>query len=113
MWHSTDGIFLGLGKYVVEILKRFEMMDCKAMATSMASNLELLSDDSLDMIDAMMYRQIICSLMSLMNMRPKTCFVVNNLSQFLMYQRHAQLVEKNTVRCIKGTIEYGLKYDMN
>ena len=30
-------------KYAVEILKRFKMMDCKAMNTPMASNLKLLS----------------------------------------------------------------------
>ena len=41
VWQNTDGISLGQGKYVVEILKRFGMMDCKAMATPMASNLKL------------------------------------------------------------------------
>ena len=47
VWQSTDGIFLGQGKYAIEILKRFGMMDCKAMATPMASNLKLLSVASL------------------------------------------------------------------
>ena len=37
-WQNTDGISLGKGKYVVEILKRFGMMHCKAMTTPMASN---------------------------------------------------------------------------
>ena len=46
VWQSKDGIFLGQGKYAVEILKRFGMMDCKAMPTPMASNLKLLSDAS-------------------------------------------------------------------
>ena len=27
VWHNEDGIFLRQGKYVVEILKRFGMMD--------------------------------------------------------------------------------------
>ena len=46
VWKSVDGIFLGQGRYVVEILKRFGMIDCKAMTTPMASNLNLLSDAS-------------------------------------------------------------------
>ena len=50
-----NGIFLGQGKYAVEILKRFGMMDYKAMATSMASNLKLLSDASSELVDATMY----------------------------------------------------------
>ena len=41
VWQSADGTSLGQGKYVVEILKRFRMMDCKAMATPMASNVML------------------------------------------------------------------------
>ena len=35
VWHNTNGISLGQGKYAVEILKRFKMMDCKAMTTPM------------------------------------------------------------------------------
>ena len=29
VWKNVDGISLGKGKYVVEILKRLERMDCK------------------------------------------------------------------------------------
>ena len=54
VWQSIDGIFLGQGKYAIEILKRFGMMDCKAMATPMASNLKLLSDASSESVDALM-----------------------------------------------------------
>ena len=41
VWKNTNGISLGQGKYVVEILKRFGMMDCKDMTTPMESNLKL------------------------------------------------------------------------
>ena len=43
VWQNVDGISLGQGKYAVEILKRFRMMDCKAMTTHMESNLKLSS----------------------------------------------------------------------
>ena len=55
VWQSVDGIFLGQGKYAVEILKRFGMMDCNIMATPMASNLKLLNNASSEMVDATMY----------------------------------------------------------
>ena len=83
VWQNADGISLGQGKYAVEILNRFGMMDCKSMTTHMASNLNLLSVASLDSVDATMYRQMIGSLMYLTNMRPDICFVLNTLSQFL------------------------------
>ena len=74
------GISLGQGKYAMETLKRFRMMDCKAMTTPMASNLKLLSDASSELVDTMMYRQMIGSLMYLMNIRPYICFAMNTLS---------------------------------
>ena len=79
-------------KYAVEILKRFGMIENKAMTTTMALNLKLLSDSSSEAIDATMCRQMIGSLMYLMNMRPDICFVVNTLSQFLMDLRHFHLI---------------------
>ena len=52
VWQSVDGISFKQGKYAAEILKTFGMMDCKDMATPMASNLKLLSDASLESVDA-------------------------------------------------------------
>ena len=111
MWQNEDEISLGQGKYAIEIIKRFRMMDCKDMTTPMASNLKLLSFASLESVDATMYRQMICSLMCLTNTRSDTCFAVNDLSLFLIDPRHAHLVAKHAVRYLKGTVEYGLKYD--
>ena len=78
------------------------------MATPMASNLKLLGDDLSKVANAMMYHQMICSLMFLPNTIPDTCFVVNDLSNFLMDLRHAHLVAKHAVRYLKGTVDYGL-----
>ena len=89
-------------------------MECKDMATPMASNLKLLSDASLESVDATMYRQMICSLMYLMNTRPNIFFAMNTLSQFLTNPRHVHLIDaKHILRYLKGTVYYGLKYEAN
>ena len=86
-------------------------MDCKAMATPMVQNLKILSDASSESIDAMMYREMIGSLMYLMNTRPYICFTMNTLSQYLTDARHVHLiVTKHILRYLKGTVDYGLKY---
>ena len=46
LWKHSDEIFLNQGKYTVEILKRFGMLDCKAMTTPMSTSLKLLNDDT-------------------------------------------------------------------
>ena len=43
---NSEGIFVNRRKYAVEILKRFDMLECKAMATPMDTNLKLLADES-------------------------------------------------------------------
>jgi hypothetical protein len=35
----------------MEILKRFDMMDCKAMATPMETNLKLMVDTSSELVE--------------------------------------------------------------
>ena len=106
-WQNVDGILFGQGKYTVEILKRFRMLDCKAIATHMASNLKLLCDASSESVDATMYRQMIGSLMYLMNTRPDICFIVNTLIQILMDPSHFQMVAKHVLRYLKGTMDMG------
>ena len=55
VWQNVDGISLGQGKYAMDTLKRFGMMDCKAMIAAMESNLKLLSDASSELVYAAMY----------------------------------------------------------
>jgi hypothetical protein len=112
VWQSPKMIFLNQWKYIVEILMRFDMLECKSMNTPIEMKLKLLVYTSSDLIDATLYKQIIGSLMYLMNTKPDICFAVNTLSQFLIEPRHVHLVVANHVmRYLKGTIDYGLSYD--
>jgi hypothetical protein len=56
VWQRQNEIFINQGKYTVEILKRFDVMDCKAMPMPMMTNLKLLSDTSSETIDVTLYR---------------------------------------------------------
>ena len=78
-------------------------MECKAMTTPMASNLKLLSVASSESVDATIY----CQMIYLTNTRTHICFAMNTL-------RHVHLmVAKHAVRYLKGTVDYGLKYEEN
>ena len=92
VWQNLGEIFLSQGKYIVDVLERFGMMDCKSMSTPMVSNLKKLNDSDFgsDSIDPTMYRQLIGSLLYLVHTRLDICFTVSALSQFMAdpRQRH-------------------------
>ena len=67
VWQKPGEIILSQGKYAMEILKRFGMIDCKSMSTLMTMSLMLFGDTSSGTIDATIYRQMIGYLMYLMN----------------------------------------------
>jgi hypothetical protein len=58
VWQRTDDIFLSQGKYTIDILRRFGMLEYKSMATLMVLNLKKLSETSSnsDLIDLTMYQ---------------------------------------------------------
>jgi hypothetical protein len=87
VWKRSDEIFLNQGKYTVEILNKFGIMDCKSMTTPMTINMKLLSDKSSDLVDPTMYRQLIGSLMYPVNTKPDIFFAVNTLSQHMVEPR--------------------------
>ena len=80
VWQEPRHIFLGRGKYVCDILRRFQMEDSRPMTTPMITNWKKLHASESQLVDSTLYLQLIGSLMHLFNTRPDICFVVNTLS---------------------------------
>jgi hypothetical protein len=114
VWKKPSEIFIGKGKYVVKILQKFGMMNCKSMETPMVTNLKKLRDSDYDLLDLSTYWQLIVSLIYLVNTRPEICFTMNTLSQFQVELRHEHLIATNHVLIyLHGMINYGLRYFSN
>jgi hypothetical protein len=111
VWQKRGEVFLGQGKYVIKILQKFGMMDCKSMDTPMNVDIRKVKVPDSDPVDPSLYQQLIGSLMYLVNTRLDICFVVNTLSQFQVEPRHEHwIAAKHVLRYIHGTINYGLRY---
>jgi hypothetical protein len=111
VWQKRGEGFLGQGKYAIKILQKFGMMDCKSMDTPMNADIRKVKVPDSNLVYPSLYRQLIGSLMYLVNTRPDICFVVNTLSQFQMEPRQEHwIVAKHVLRYICGTINYGLRY---
>jgi hypothetical protein len=111
VWQEPGHIFLGQGKYVCDILSRFQMGDSRPMTTPMITNWKKLHASESPLVDSTLYRQLIGSLMYLVNTRPDICFAVNTLSQFMVEPRRVHWVAaKHVLRYLCGTVDYGLDY---
>jgi hypothetical protein len=80
----------------------------------MVTDMRKLRDFDYDLVDSSLYRQLIGSLMYLVNTWPNICFVVNTLSQFQVEHRHGHwIATKHILRYLHGTLNYGLRYASN
>ena len=87
------------------------MEDCRPMATPMITNwknIDALEDKD---VDPSLYRQLIGSLIYLVNTRPDIYYTANTLYQFMVEAKRAHwAATKHVLRYIQGTIEHGLLY---
>ena len=78
------------------------------MATLMITNWKKVDTSEDDEADPTLYRQLIRSLMYLVNTRPNICYAVNTLSQFMVEPRRAHwAAAKHILRYLRGTVKYG------
>lgn len=108
---GRDGITLNQGNYAAHILDIAGLRNCNPTPTPMEERLKLSRESTAHEIDATTYRRIIGSLRYLIHTRPDLAFLVGYVSRFM--ERHT--VEhmdavKRLLRCIAGTIDYGLSY---
>ena len=99
------------GKYAQEILEKFHMQGCKPIDTPLLGNLREEDATSIEVVDATVYRQLVGSLMYLVNTRLDICYAVNQLSQAMV--KPTKLfwkAGKHVLRYLRGTSEYGLWY---
>ena len=82
-------IFLRQGRYATEILKRFRLEDYRPMATPMITNWKKIDASEDKDVDPTLYKQLLGSLMYLVNIRPNICYAVNTLSQFMVEPKRA------------------------
>ena len=77
IWQQEGELFVSQGKYAQEILGKFHMKESKPMDTPLSGNLRKEDATSAKVVDAIVYRQLVGSLMYLVNTRPYICYVVN------------------------------------
>ncbi|XP_057818174.2 uncharacterized mitochondrial protein AtMg00810-like [Cryptomeria japonica] len=109
-----QGIFMSQTKYAKEMLKKFNMTDCKFVSTPMETSCKLTKSDDSPKINQSKYRSMIGSLLYLTTSRPDLMHAVCLVSLFQSAPKQSHLnVVKRIFKYIKGTLDYGLWYPQN
>ena len=83
------------------------MEDCKAMSTPMITNWRKVDTTKEKDVDPTLYRQLIGSLMYLVNTSIDITFVVNSLSQFMVEPKRMHwIMAKHVFHYLHGIVEY-------
>ncbi|KAJ9561621.1 hypothetical protein OSB04_006781 [Centaurea solstitialis] len=108
---SEKGIFINQGKYVHEMLKKFDLTSCTPTKTPMAPPLSLDKDSKGKPVDVTLYRGMIGSLLYLTASRPDIMYSTCLCARYQAEPKESHLTAvKRIFRYLKGTPNMGLWY---
>ncbi|KAJ9541354.1 hypothetical protein OSB04_027860 [Centaurea solstitialis] len=108
---SEKGIFINQGKYVLDMLKKFDLTSCTPMKTPMATPLSLDEDSKGKPGDVTLYRGMIGSLLYLTASRPDIMYSTCLCARYQAEPKESHLTAvKRIFRYLKGTPNLGLWY---
>ncbi|KAK2429156.1 hypothetical protein QL285_027616 [Trifolium repens] len=108
---GKDGTYIHQSKCTKELLKKFNLEDCKTMATSMHPTSSLSKEEIGSKVDQKLYRGMIGSLFYLTASRPDILYSVCLCARFQSDPREPHLTAvKRIFRYLKGTTNLGLLY---
>eukprot|EP00253_Pinus_taeda_P009775 PITA_09775 len=84
VWQGNEELFVSLGKYANETIKNFHMESSKPMEIPLAGHWRKEDATSSEVVEAIIYRKLVGSVMYLVNTRPDMCYAINQLSQAMV-----------------------------
>lgn len=112
---QDSSVVLTQRNYILSMLEKFKMSECKPAVTPMDSGCKLVRPEHVDteLMRNIPYQRLIGGLLYLaVTTRPDIAFATSYLSQFnSCYDESHWKAAKRVLRYLKGTSSYGLKYE--
>ncbi|XP_026428206.1 uncharacterized protein LOC113324080 [Papaver somniferum] len=106
---SRDTLTLAQKKYIVDLLVKENMTDCKSCSTPVSSEKRVSVHNGEPLPDALDFRSLVGGLQYLTLTGPDITFVVNYISQFMHSPTTTHmLLVKRVLRYLKGTLGSGI-----
>ena len=106
-----DRVFVSQRKYAVDLLRRFNMLNCKVVATPMNLDEKLQKEDGTEQANSSYFRSLVGGLLYLTHTRPDISFSIGVVSRFMHCPSNHHLgAAKRILRYIAGTVDFCLWY---
>jgi hypothetical protein len=107
--HCGDGLLLSQEQYMLEILDRAGMAECKPCSTPVDTNPKVSATDGAPVADASDFRSLAGALQYLIFTRPDIAYAVQQVCLHMHDPREPHLAAlKRILRYIRGTLQFGL-----
>ncbi|XP_070662215.1 uncharacterized mitochondrial protein AtMg00810-like [Malus domestica] len=108
---TATGLFLSQSKYILDLLQKVEMVDCKPCDTPCLPYNRLVKDDGTPYNNPTAYRSIVGALQYLTFTRSGIAFSVHQVCQFMQSPMMSHFTTiKRILRYLKGTLSVGMSY---
>ena len=108
---TLEGIYLSQKKYACELLEKFGLQNANSVKNTIVPDFKLLEEGEGARIDAIVYKQLIGSLVYITTTRPDLMYVVCLLSRYMANPTDLHMqAAKRVLRYLKGTVELGVFY---
>lgn len=108
---TSTGLFLSQRQYILDVLARAGMSECKPCSTPVDTNAKLLAIDGAPVADPTDYRSLTGALQYLTFTRPDISYAVQQICLHMHDPREPHLATlKRILRYTQGTIDHGLHF---
>ena len=105
----SRGIFISQEKYIKDLLKKFNLDECKPMPTPMSQGEKYKKEDGTPKVNPTLYRSMIGSLLYVCSTRPDIMHATCVLSRYMQAPSQNHFVgAKRILRYLKGTQDFGV-----
>jgi hypothetical protein len=99
---TSKGLVIHQKKYITDILKRFNMLNCNPANSPMETNLKLNNDEEGAAVDSTLYKQMVGCLRYACNSRPDICHSVGVVSRFIETKTSSYASSKENSKVLAG-----------
>ncbi|KAK9092808.1 hypothetical protein Syun_027719 [Stephania yunnanensis] len=108
---DSTGLYLSQHKYILDLLKRTNLLDSKPMSSPYSVGVKLNATDGIPFSDPTLYRSTLGALQYLTYTRPDLSFIVNKLSQFQQNPTDLHWAAvKRVLRFLKSSLATGIVF---